>query len=87
MISGPPSAQKQAVARDDADMDAYRRFRKDGLQPRSIGGSAALEKAAHAPFEIESGTLARNKKLAEQMQKVSDLAKNPEAFVPIGEAT
>lgn len=39
------------------DMDAYKRLRRDGTQPRSIDGSAHLEARATEKSEIERGRL------------------------------
>lgn len=35
------------------DMDAYKRLRRDGLQPRQIDGSSVLEKHATEKWQIE----------------------------------
>lgn len=35
------------------DMPAYKRLRKQGLQPRQVGGSALLEKHATERWQIE----------------------------------
>lgn len=37
------------------DMDAYKRLRKDGLQPKKIDGSAKVEARAKTEFQVESG--------------------------------
>lgn len=37
----------------DRDMPAYKRLRKNGLQPRQIDGSAELEKKATERWQIE----------------------------------
>jgi len=39
------------------DMPAYRRLRREGLQPRTIEGSAYLETKATDRLEIEDGKL------------------------------
>jgi hypothetical protein len=39
----------------DTDGAAYKRLRRDGLQPPGIDGCAALETAANHPKEIEMG--------------------------------
>lgn len=39
----------------DKDMPAYKRLRKQGLQPKTIDGAAHLEAKATTRFEIESG--------------------------------
>ena len=44
-------AEKSKVA----DMDAYKRLRKDGVQPPAINGSAQLEARAEEKHEVNSG--------------------------------
>lgn len=39
------------------DREAYHRLRMEGLQPKSVNGSADLEKRADTKFEVESGRL------------------------------
>lgn len=41
----------------DKDLDAYKRLRADGLQPKSIYGTDRLEKHADHALEVESGRL------------------------------
>lgn len=46
------------------DVAAYKRLRKDGLQPKTVKGSARLEKSAGSRWEIETGmSLGGNEKL------------------------
>jgi putative FmdB family regulatory protein len=42
-------------AAKDVDMAAYKRLRKDGLQPPSINGSAKLEARAGTKWEVNAG--------------------------------
>jgi hypothetical protein len=37
------------------DMPAYKRLRKEGLQPKSIDGAAAVEKKAEHKWQVETG--------------------------------
>ena len=37
------------------DMDAYKRLRQDGLQPKKIDGSHRVEAKAETRFQVESG--------------------------------
>jgi hypothetical protein len=37
------------------DMPAYKRLRKEGLQPKSIDGAAEVEKKAESRFQVETG--------------------------------
>jgi putative FmdB family regulatory protein len=48
-------ATRQAEKDKDADMAAYKRLRKDGVQPPSINGSAKLEAKAEEKHEVNSG--------------------------------
>ena len=48
-------ATKQAEKEKVADMDAYKRLLKNGVQPPSINGSARLEAKAEEKHEVNSG--------------------------------
>lgn len=52
------SVEAQRVRRSDAqlskDLDAYKRLRRDGLQPPRVDGSADREARAGAAHEVES---------------------------------
>jgi putative FmdB family regulatory protein len=37
------------------DVAAYKRLRKDGVQPKSVKGSAELERRAGSKWEVETG--------------------------------
>ena len=50
-------ATKKAEKAKDADMSAYKRLRQSGLQPKTINGSAHLEKHAETKSEIQAGRL------------------------------
>jgi len=39
-----------------ADVAAYKRLRKDGLQPKTVKGSAALESCAVSKWEVQTNT-------------------------------
>jgi len=41
----------------DKDMPAYKRLRKNGIQPKSIDGAAKLEARATSKQQIETGRL------------------------------
>ena len=41
----------------DKDLDAYKRLRQDGVQPRKIDGSANVEKRAEEKWQVETGIL------------------------------
>jgi hypothetical protein len=53
------------------DVEAYRRLRKDGVQPKSTKGAAELEKRAGSKWEIESGqNLGGNAKLGAKLDSI-----------------
>jgi hypothetical protein len=58
----------------DKDMEAYRRLRYQGVQPRSIDGSAVLEKGAETNIEVEYGQVLTT---AQRKQTVSLMADMP----------
>lgn len=39
------------------DMPAYKRLRQEGLQPKSIDGSAEIEKKAKHEWQVETGII------------------------------
>lgn len=39
----------------DKDLDAYKRMRQNGVQPRKIDGSAKVEKRAEEKWQVETG--------------------------------
>lgn len=73
----PPSEQSGMEKRWKVDMPAYKRLRRNGLQPRGIDGSAALEKHASTKMEVEMGHLLRTKeemtRAREGMQRAADM--------------
>lgn len=46
--------RERALAKD---ADAYRRLRKEGLQPKGVDGSHRLEARADRAIEVETGVL------------------------------
>jgi len=50
-IPATAAAEKQKAA----DMDAYKRLRRNGTQPPAINGSAGLESKAETVHEVNSG--------------------------------
>ena len=41
----------------DRDMGAYKRLRRDGLQPKRIDGAADVERRAQEPWQVTTGIL------------------------------
>jgi hypothetical protein len=56
----------------NGDREAYRRLRQDGLQPRSIRGSADLERHATTKFEVESGQVFTDKRGLNEALSICD---------------
>lgn len=62
---GAVVAQTERTARNwDKDMPAYKRLRRQGLQPRQIDGSSILEKHATERWQIEGAAAAPNEPAA-----------------------
>jgi hypothetical protein len=60
-------------ARWSKDMDAYKRLRRNGVQPPRIDGAAVLERHADLPLQVEMGYLGDAKKMAEGQRLSQDL--------------
>ena len=63
----------------EKDMDAYKRLRSEGLQPRTIYGSANLETRAGSSYEIESVYLLQGEKSEKKRKEraLNDLLGSP----------
>ena len=58
--ASPGSTEEQTNQREkrwNRDMPAYKRLRKNGLQPKSVDGAAKLESQATTKQQIETGRL------------------------------
>lgn len=64
-LASPASQREKALS---ADLDAYRRLRKHGVQPKTYTGAAHLEREASSSFEVESGHIIRNDRLRTEME-------------------
>lgn len=53
LVFGVAPPENGYTKRFDADMDAYVRLRKDGLQPPRVDGAADLEKRADTREQVE----------------------------------
>jgi hypothetical protein len=51
------NATNAKEARWHQDMPAYKRLRKNGVQPKSIDGAARIEAHANEQIEVETGLL------------------------------
>jgi hypothetical protein len=65
----------------EADMPAYKRLRRNGIQPPRIDDSAALESRATDQFEVEMGKIVP-KSVKPQVQEGLAIAKAMEVSRP-----
>jgi len=64
------------------DVDAYRRLRKDGLQPKSVKGAAELERRAGSRWEVETGhNLGGNERVGAKYDAVQSAVNSGQAVV------
>ena len=64
-----------------ADVAAYKRLRKDGLQPKMVKGAAALESRAVSKWEIQTNTnLNGNTRLGERLDAAQTAVSKGEQF-------
>lgn len=64
-----PSAKRDAVKREERDLDAYARLVRSGVQPKGIDGAAELERGAETTHEVENRNIITDRRLR---QKVTD---------------
>ena len=65
------ASEHNAIERQKAaDMEAYPRLLKSGVQPMHVGGAARMEREASSRFEIESGQLLHDRRLATRIDRV-----------------
>lgn len=65
-----------------SDVAAYKRLRKDGLQPKSVKGAAALEARADSRWEVETNTtLKGNVKLGKRLDETQAAINRGESVI------
>lgn len=53
-LEGPAAGDRRSLDNSrDKDMNAYKRMREHGIQPKNIGGSAEIEAQASTQWEVE----------------------------------
>lgn len=87
--NGDYRAQRRVDRMMGPDAEAYKRFRKQGLQPPRINGCAELEAGAAHPFEVERGKLYKGedfKAMSEALTMCQDGGLDPSraAAEPLG---
>ena len=63
------------------DVAAYRRLRKSGLQPKSVKGSALLEKTSDSKWEIETGQRIGNTKITKRLEETQSAINKGESVL------
>lgn len=71
VVVRPLSPRGQQEKTEAADMAAYKRLRQSGEQPKAIAGSAELERRATTSFEVKTGHVITDKRLARQVDRVA----------------
>lgn len=75
-LSGP-SERRAAEKRDSADMDAYARLVRSGVQPRQIDGAAELERGASTTHEVEHHNIITDPALRRRVSNAWESAPPP----------
>jgi hypothetical protein len=65
-----PTEQGQAVKSEQADLEAYRRLRETGAQPKTYRGAAELERGASTLHEVEHGNIVTDDKLRRRVTQI-----------------
>lgn len=76
---GVTSTRMQRDRQESRDMDAYARLRANGMQPKSIEGSAELERFASTTHEIENRNIITDSATRRRVTKVFETAPPPSA--------
>jgi len=63
------------------DIAAYKRLRLDGLQPKTTKGAAAVEARADSRWEVETGQMIGDAKVARQLDEVQSAINKGETVV------
>lgn len=84
-LSGP-SSKRQAERQESSDMDAYKRLRASGVQPKQIAGAAELEKFASTHHEVEHANIITDAGLRRRVTRAWDEAPAPTLTPSNGDA-
>lgn len=74
-----PSSKRDAVRREERDMDAYARLVRSGVQPKQIAGAADLERGAETSHEVEHSNIITDPALRRRVTKAWASAPPPAA--------
>jgi len=82
----PTRSEAGRIEKDTAvmhkDVAAYRRLRKNGLQPKSVKNAAILEKTAESKWEVETGmSLRGDQKLGKRLDEIQGAINKGESVI------
>jgi hypothetical protein len=72
-----PSQRRQADRQEALDMDAYKRLRRNGVQPKQIAGCAELERGASTTHEVEHSNIITDPQLRRKVTHLFESAPPP----------
>lgn len=76
--------QNSFVSEMSRDLDAYRRLRAEGLQPKNVKGAADAEQFATSKFEAETFNRLSSAKVGQKYDETQKWLTSPEGLQPIG---
>lgn len=66
---GASGARKKQQTQREVDSEAYRRLRKNGVQPKAVKGSAEIEQRAGETHEVERDVVFQDRKFASRLTR------------------
>lgn len=72
-----PSRRRTADRQEARDMDAYKRLRESGVQPKQISGAAELERGASTAHEVEHSNIITDAALRRRVTSIFEKAPPP----------
>ncbi len=79
--------QNSFVKEMSRDLDAYRRLRAEGYQPKGVKGAGDVEQFATSKFEVESGHRLSSPVVGRKFDETQKFLTSPEGLQPINSAT
>lgn len=71
VLKRSPTSEREVKL--DKDLEAYKRLRHDGLQPRSVDGSAKLETTVESHMDIDYGDRLSQERIRENKNLIADI--------------
>ena len=66
---GSSAARRQYQTERERDIAAYKRLRKDGVQPKGVTGAAEIETRAGEKHEVERDVVFEDRKMAKRFER------------------